>query len=653
VGYTVTLATDGLDALAKIELSTPDLILSDTRLPKLDGYALVRRIKERPEWASIPVVFLTSQKSIEDKIRGLELGVEDYLTKPIFVRELIARVNLLLARRTQERIATRQTSSNSRTRFTGSLADMGVVDLIQTFEVSRKSGVVHLQNAGDEVHIHFRDGKVVDATLGRLYGEEAVYRALLWNDGSFEVEFGKVDLPDVIEASTQGVLLEGMRRVDEWGRLLEALPPLGTLFEVDDAALRERLTAVPDELAGILRLFDGRRTLMQVVDASPFEDLSTLATILKLYFEGLLRAAPAPEPVDAVVPSVDADAAPATAPAGEAIPPPAAAASPIDDPIVPAPVEAPAASSPSPVLPLVVTPHKTLPSFSAVAAARPPESDPGRTRIGHAAPVSEPKVVISARAFPDAAIRGSAPPAADPPPEPRRELAPPSDEEPGGAHVPRGYGHTSSPPAELPGSPWDLDDDTFEGEAERQRREERRGRLVRVVAFTLAFAVVLGVAAVYRGIAREEPPAPASAPATATPPEPRPTLVPPPLPPEVSPAPVEPAPSASASASAAPSGAAPQHAATGDAPPPAPPEDDTGPLPVRIQRALEAGRVTKAVTLAQQYTSQSPGNASAWHLRGAAEQAAGRSGTSAFRQCAELAAPESPLGAECRALAGM
>ena len=53
--------------------------------------------------ASIPMVFLTSQKSIEDKIRGLELGVEDYLTKPIFVRELIARVNLLLARRTQER----------------------------------------------------------------------------------------------------------------------------------------------------------------------------------------------------------------------------------------------------------------------------------------------------------------------------------------------------------------------------------------------------------------------------------------------------------------------------------------------------------------------------------------------------------------------
>src|SRR3954464_2558900 len=109
-GYSVTTAQHGLDALSKVELSTPDLVLSDTRLPKLDGYAFVRRLKERPEWSHIPAVFLTSQKSVEDKIRGLELGVEDYLTKPIFVRELLARVNLLLARRTQETITQNKTS---------------------------------------------------------------------------------------------------------------------------------------------------------------------------------------------------------------------------------------------------------------------------------------------------------------------------------------------------------------------------------------------------------------------------------------------------------------------------------------------------------------------------------------------------------------
>ena len=286
-GYSVTTAKDGLDALGKIELSTPDLILSDTRLPNVDGYAFVKRLKERQEWSSIPVVFLTSQKSIEDKIRGLELGVEDYLTKPIFVRELIARVNLLLAKRTQEGIATRQ-SQTGRTRFQGSIQDMAVVDLLQTFEVSRKSGIVHVRNNAHNAKILFREGKVIDAQLGALRGEEAVYRTLIWNDGSFEVEFTAVRGDDVIEVSTQGLLMEGMRRVDEWGRLLEQLPPLITVFEVDHAQLLERLNEIPDELNGILKLFDGKRTLLDVVDGSPFEDLSTLSTITKLYFEGLL-----------------------------------------------------------------------------------------------------------------------------------------------------------------------------------------------------------------------------------------------------------------------------------------------------------------------------------------------------------------------------
>jgi len=303
-GYSVTTAVDGLDALAKIESLTPDLVLSDTRLPKLDGYTLVRKLKERIEWSMIPIVFLTSQKSIEDKIRGLELGVEDYLTKPIFVRELIARVNLLLTRRTQENIATNKAGMSGRTRFSGSTQDLAVVDLLQTFEVSRKSGVVHLRSGGaQEARIYFRDGKVVDAELGRLRGEEAIYRALIWNEALFEVEFKPIANDDVIGGSTQAILMEGMRRVDEWGRLCEQLPPLSTVFHIDHEQLLERLNEIPDELNGILRLFDSQRSLSDVVDDSPFEDLSTLSTITKLYFEGLLVPMPeSPEgPADRAV----------------------------------------------------------------------------------------------------------------------------------------------------------------------------------------------------------------------------------------------------------------------------------------------------------------------------------------------------------------
>jgi DNA-binding response OmpR family regulator len=386
-GYSVTTATDGLDALSKLELSTPDLVLTDTRLPKLDGYALVRRLKERPEWAGIPVVFLTSQRSIEDKIRGLELGVEDYLTKPIFVRELLARVNLLLARRTQESIATTR-SLTGRTRFTGSTSDMAVVDLLQTFEVSRKSGVLNLTSGHTHAHVYFRDGKVVDAELGPLRGEEAIYRALIWNEAEFEVVFCPVKNDDIIGTSTQGILMEGMRRVDEWGRLLEQLPPLSTIFEVDHQQLLERLNEIPDELNGILKLFDGKRTLMHVVDESPFEDLSTLSTITKLYFEELLvpkadarveepivpgetRDSLKPPPGDdmAVVPSNETTAPPPVVMAAEPTPPPAPVAV---GPIAPFPPVASAPPAPIDAPPPVAAVPPPPPSSSAPVGSKPP-----------------------------------------------------------------------------------------------------------------------------------------------------------------------------------------------------------------------------------------------------------------------------------------
>lgn len=327
-GYTVTTAPSVAEALSVVEVSVPDLILTDTRLEGGDGFEFVRKLKEHPDWSQIPIVFLASDKAIEDKVRGLELGVEDYLTKPIFVRELLARVAILLQRKSQQRITDSRTAGG-RTRFAGSIEDMAVVDLLQTIEVSRKSGLARVTNGEKICSFWFREGQLVDAKLDKLEGEEAIYRALVWNDGEFEVEFGPVSSvvrTATIEVSTQALLMEGMRRVDEWGRLLEQLPPLDTVLEVDRSVLLDRLGEIPDELNGILRLVDGHRSILELVDASPFEDLSTLSTVSKLYFEGLLVPAgphahevvPAPEDAR---PSTNVAVAPKTNGAPEAVPP--------------------------------------------------------------------------------------------------------------------------------------------------------------------------------------------------------------------------------------------------------------------------------------------------------------------------------------------
>src|SRR3712207_9197686 len=69
--------------------------------------------------------------------------------------------------------------------------------------------------------IYFKEGRVIDAEMGRLKGENAFYRLLNATEGEFEVQFTALDRPERIEVSTQGLLMEGMRRLDEWGRMLE------------------------------------------------------------------------------------------------------------------------------------------------------------------------------------------------------------------------------------------------------------------------------------------------------------------------------------------------------------------------------------------------------------------------------------------------
>ena len=285
-GFTVTTAESVQDALDKLEIYAPDLIVSETAFPDGDGFELRRRVRSVPDWAEIPFIFLTAELAIENKIKGLELGVDDYLTKPIYIKEIITRINILLTKRQRARFEERR---DGRTRFAGRVNDMPVVDVIQTIEVSRKSGVIQFTaERGRNATIYFRDGKVIDAEAGTLQGEDAVYRLLTWSDGEFEVVFRTVRRREVILTSSQGLLMEGMRRLDEWSRLLEQLPPLTHRFEVDAKELTLRLGDVPDDNNRILRLLDGKRTLIEVIDSSDVGDLECIQAISKLYFEDLL-----------------------------------------------------------------------------------------------------------------------------------------------------------------------------------------------------------------------------------------------------------------------------------------------------------------------------------------------------------------------------
>jgi two-component system, OmpR family, response regulator MprA len=95
-GYDVGFAVDGGDALAAIERSVPDLIILDVAMPGLDGIAVSRRLRSRG--LATPILLLTARDAVEDRVRGLDAGADDYLVKPFASEELLARVRALLRR---------------------------------------------------------------------------------------------------------------------------------------------------------------------------------------------------------------------------------------------------------------------------------------------------------------------------------------------------------------------------------------------------------------------------------------------------------------------------------------------------------------------------------------------------------------------------
>jgi len=97
--YLVSTATDGFQALAKIEAEKPDVILLDVMMPGLDGFETCRRIKADPATADIPVIMVTALSDVDDLVRGFEAGADDFVTKPFNGLELMARLHLQLRRK--------------------------------------------------------------------------------------------------------------------------------------------------------------------------------------------------------------------------------------------------------------------------------------------------------------------------------------------------------------------------------------------------------------------------------------------------------------------------------------------------------------------------------------------------------------------------
>jgi two-component system, OmpR family, phosphate regulon response regulator PhoB len=162
-GYRVLEAQDGEEALLVAAEEKPDLVLLDWMLPQLSGIEVCRRLRGRQETRNVPIIMLTARGEEGDRIRGLDTGADDYMTKPFAMTELLARLRAVLRR------------------IRPSLAE----DVISVGDIEMDRGAHRVRRAGVEVHLGPTEYKLLDHLIqhpGRVFSREQLLDAVWGSD---------------------------------------------------------------------------------------------------------------------------------------------------------------------------------------------------------------------------------------------------------------------------------------------------------------------------------------------------------------------------------------------------------------------------------------------------------------------------------------
>jgi response regulator RpfG family c-di-GMP phosphodiesterase len=205
-GFDVTIARNSQDAETHLS-GEFDVIISEVDLKPLSGFELLQKI--RAAGNEVPLIFYS--KNVEGDVvqRGFALGADDFITKPASADLLALKVTRVLDGAAR---AKRKTGVN------GSLTEMSLPDVVQILCHGRKSGKLTVVAQGKQGEILFSDGMIWDAKFGTTLREDAFYAMLRLREGDFELDPNFKPTEQVIEASPESLLLEGMRRFDESGR---------------------------------------------------------------------------------------------------------------------------------------------------------------------------------------------------------------------------------------------------------------------------------------------------------------------------------------------------------------------------------------------------------------------------------------------------
>ncbi len=213
----VVSASDGADALLKVIDDPPDMILCDYKMPGLDGRQLFEKLRARETTRHIPFLFMASRADIEERLRPLVDGVEEFIPKPFLVKDLVRVTKKVVDRLLLEKLQKRASRPGV---IQGRLEEMSMIDLMQSLEMGQKSCRLVVHKGSEHGQLYFSGGQCRDAKIGGTEGDDAVYKVVLWTEGEFEIDFNAANesTRTTTTRNTTGLLMEAMRLMDESNR---------------------------------------------------------------------------------------------------------------------------------------------------------------------------------------------------------------------------------------------------------------------------------------------------------------------------------------------------------------------------------------------------------------------------------------------------
>ena len=183
-----------------------DLVVSELELPDGNGLAFLSEARKEKWGRDMPWVVHTQKQGRAEAQKAFDLGAMDFVAKPVQADVLVAKLKAML-----DQWSTKQGAKG----VSGSLREMGLPDIVQVLFHGRKTGKLNISGAGRRGEIHFLDGNIANALIGELSGSDAFYAMLKFEDGDFALDPSFKPPKRLIEESSEALLLEGMRRMDE------------------------------------------------------------------------------------------------------------------------------------------------------------------------------------------------------------------------------------------------------------------------------------------------------------------------------------------------------------------------------------------------------------------------------------------------------